>query len=127
MSDEVKWDRGHYTNGQLWWEIPWVNGRRHGIAKCWYSDGQLMWETPYVNGEKHGIGRCWYENGQLRLEIPYVNDQWHGIRKYWSEDGKLWSIAKWHRGQKLINLRFGPILGDVTMELDLITNEMSYE
>jgi hypothetical protein len=105
MSDEVKWDRGHWTNGQLEYEIPWLNGQAHGIAKRWHENGQLHWETPYVNGQVHGIER------------------------WWREDGSLWSIEKWNQGQRLINLWFDPNLipEDATMELDLITNEMSYE
>jgi antitoxin component YwqK of YwqJK toxin-antitoxin module len=103
MSKEVKWNRAHYINGQLHWEIP------------------------YVNGQMHGIGRSWYKNGQLEYEISYVNGQNHGIARYWKENGKLWSIDKFHRGQKVIDLRFYPIPGDSKMELDLTTNEMSYE
>jgi antitoxin component YwqK of YwqJK toxin-antitoxin module len=103
MSEEVKWYRAHYENGQLWWEMS------------------------YVNGQRHGIERHWYENGQLAYETPWLNYQRHGIRRRWKRNGKLWSIEKWHQGQIVINLRFDPIPADATMELDLITNEMSYE
>jgi antitoxin component YwqK of YwqJK toxin-antitoxin module len=103
MSKEVKWNRAHYKNGQLSEETPYVNGQRHGIEKWWYSDGQLMWET------------------------PFVHDQRHGTRKIWNRDGKLWSIEKWHRGQRVIRIEFDNVPSDAAMELDLITNEMSYE
>jgi antitoxin component YwqK of YwqJK toxin-antitoxin module len=79
MSKEVKWDRTHDKNGQLHWEIPYVNGQRHGISR------------------------------------------------WWKRDGKLWSIAKWHRDQRVIELRFDHVPGDAKMELDLITNIMTYE
>jgi hypothetical protein len=103
MSDEVTWQRGHYDNGQLSWEIPYVNGERHGIRRWWHPNGQLHWEIPYVNGERHGISR------------------------YWKEDGNLWSIEKFNRGQRVIDIEFDPISGDSKMELDLTTNIMTYE
>jgi antitoxin component YwqK of YwqJK toxin-antitoxin module len=127
MSEEVKWERSHYTSGQLAKETPYVNGQRHGIQKRWYSNGQLWWKLPWVNDQRHGIERGWHPNGQLRWETPYVNGMRHGIRKHWKEDGTLWSIEKFHRDQRLIDIEFNPIAGETKMELDLITNEMSYE
>jgi len=103
MNDETTWKRGHYTNGQLHWEIPYLNDQLHGIARAWHSNGQLAYET------------------------PFVNDQRHGIRKHWKEDGMLWSIEKFHRDQRLIDIEFNPIAGETKMELDLITNVLSYE
>jgi antitoxin component YwqK of YwqJK toxin-antitoxin module len=103
MSEEVKWGRGHHSNGQLCWETSFVNGQAHGIEKWWYPNGQLSYEMSYVNGQKHGTER------------------------WWKKDGKLWNVQKWHRGQRVIYLEFDPIPSYATMELDLITNEMSYE
>jgi antitoxin component YwqK of YwqJK toxin-antitoxin module len=127
MNEEVKWDRGYLDNGQLSLETPWVNGQKHGIEKRWYSNGQIRQETPYVNGQRHGIQRWWHRNGQLYWKTTYVNGERHGIRRYWKEDGKLWSIEKFHRDQRLIDIEFDPIPADAKMELDLITNEMTYE
>jgi len=103
MSDEVKWNRGHWENGQL------------------------MWEIPLVNGQVHGIQREWHPNGQLYCETPLVNGRIHGITKFWVSDGKLWSIEKWHQGQKVIGLKLDHIPDDATMELDLITNILTYD
>jgi antitoxin component YwqK of YwqJK toxin-antitoxin module len=127
MNEEVNWERDNYDNGQLEYEIPYVNGKQHGIEKSWYENGQLSYEIPYVNDQRHGIERGWHPNGQLGWETPYENDQRHGIRKHWKKDGTLWRIEKWHKGRKFINLRFNPLPADSIMELDLITNEMSYE
>jgi antitoxin component YwqK of YwqJK toxin-antitoxin module len=103
MSDETTWKRSRYSNGQL------------------------SWETPYVNGERHGISRGWHENGQLMYETPWLNGQRHGIRRHWNEDDKLWSIEKFHRDQRVIDIELGPVPSDATMELDLTTNIMTYE
>jgi antitoxin component YwqK of YwqJK toxin-antitoxin module len=127
MSKEVNWERGHYDNGQIMFETPWVNDQKHGIARYWHENGQLWWEIPYVNGQEHGIQKRWHSNGQLEYEIPWVNGQQHGIEKFWKEDSKLWSIEKWHQDQRVINIEFDPIPGDSKMEWDLITNIMTYE
>jgi antitoxin component YwqK of YwqJK toxin-antitoxin module len=119
--------RKYYDNGQLRWETPFVNGQAHGIERCRYPNGKLAWETPWVNDQRHGIARDWHENGQLWFEIAFVNDQRHGIARWWKEDGKLSRIEKFHRGRRFINLEFDPIPSDAKMELDLTTNEMSYE
>lgn len=31
----------------------------------YYDNGQLMWEISYLNGKKHGTWKKYYENGQL--------------------------------------------------------------
>jgi antitoxin component YwqK of YwqJK toxin-antitoxin module len=103
MSEEVKWKREYHSNGQLNWETPYVNEQVHGIQRYWHFNGQLAWETSWVNNQRHGVARFWYS------------------------EGKLWKVQKWRRGQIVINLSFGPIPGDAAIELDLITNILTYE
>ena len=42
----------YYENGQLMWEIPYINGKEHGSWKGYYTDGELMWETRYELGKQ---------------------------------------------------------------------------
>jgi antitoxin component YwqK of YwqJK toxin-antitoxin module len=49
-------------------EVPFVDGREHGVARSWYRDGRLAGETTYVRGVKHGPRREWFEDGSLRSE-----------------------------------------------------------
>jgi hypothetical protein len=59
-------DRG--SDGQKVCEVPFVNGREHGIARSWYPDGRLKGESPYKNGMLHGTRREFYEDGSLESE-----------------------------------------------------------
>ena len=74
---------------RLWFETPYKNGKKHGIAKRYYENGNLEYETPYKNGKKHGIEKWYYENGNLWYETPYENDKRHGIAKAYYENGSL--------------------------------------
>ena len=54
-TDGIEIRKHYYSSGALWGEIPYVNGKRHGIEKGYYESGDLMYKTPYVNGKMHGI------------------------------------------------------------------------
>jgi len=54
MKEEIK--KTYYSNGQLQYEIPYKNGRLHGLEKWWYMDGQLRYEILYKNDIKCGAG-----------------------------------------------------------------------
>ena len=58
----------YYENGQIWFEVPYKKGKRHGISKLYYENGQLEWELPYKNGERHGMSKKYHINGQLLKE-----------------------------------------------------------
>jgi len=73
MSTKVKWERHYYSNGQLHYEIPYVNDQRHGVVRDYYSNGQLRFETPYVNGQLHGVEKYWDKEGNLTQEILWAN------------------------------------------------------
>ena len=42
---------GYYENGNVKYEIPFVKGKRHGVAKEYDENGNLIKETLYENGE----------------------------------------------------------------------------
>ena len=69
MSTEI--EREYYENGQLEYEYPCQNGKRHGICKAWWENGQLRYEYPYQNGKAHGIRKIWYKNGKLGYKYKY--------------------------------------------------------
>ena len=48
MSDEVKIKRSYYANGQMRYEHPYKDGKRHGTRRGWYQD--LLGEE---NGDDH--------------------------------------------------------------------------
>jgi len=59
MKEEIK--REYWSNGQIWddngeihYEIPYLNGKEHGLSKVWDDNGQPYWEIPYKNDRQHG-------------------------------------------------------------------------
>jgi len=88
--NEIVWDRIYHLDGsQPWYEIPLVNGHRHGVAKWYYKDGQLQCEIPHVNGLIYGVRKMYHEDGQLSRETPYVNHRRHGIENQYNYNGTL--------------------------------------
>jgi antitoxin component YwqK of YwqJK toxin-antitoxin module len=78
MKEEIK--RNYWSNGQLRYEAPYLNGKIHGLAKFWYSDKQLMYEISHKNGLRHGLEKWWWSNRQLYYEVPYKNNLRHGAK-----------------------------------------------
>jgi len=72
----------------------------------YWPNGQKYYEIPHVNGERHGIETWWHENGHKDLERPWVNGQRHGVETRWHEDGSLWYIGKWNQGQEVVEFDF---------------------
>lgn len=63
------------SNGKLWRETPYKNGKFEGVAKVYYENGKLMGEIPFKNNEIEGIGKMYDTNGNLRLEVPSLNNK----------------------------------------------------
>ena len=104
--DNVEVKKGYYKSGALWWEVPYVNGEKHGIRKWYYESGALKVETPYVNGEKHGIVKWYYESGALEGETPYVNGKVHGIVKsYDKEKSNIYQLTLCNKDLIFVSLR----------------------
>ena len=70
-SNEVEIRRGNYANGQMQYEHPYQDGKRHGTRRGWYANGQLMYEGHYKYGKPHGLCRAWYEDGLPEYEWHY--------------------------------------------------------
>jgi len=58
MKEEIK--ILYWPNGQLWFEIPYISGRFHGLRKSWHYNGKLRIETPYKNNLQCGA-RIYFE------------------------------------------------------------------
>lgn len=104
----------YYTNGNLWYEIPYnKDKKRHGLVKWYFMSGKIHKEIPYKNGKKDGveisymnkkgkfpIRKSTYKNGlkhgdeidyfndkTIRSIYPYKNGKLEGVSKYyWNED-----------------------------------------
>lgn len=98
---EIDIEREVYASGELLYECPLVNGRRHGLCKYyenderhglhkrWFEDGTLKFEGSRVNGIEEGVFKTWWENGRLSSEVGYKNGLYSGSCRYWYENGNL--------------------------------------
>jgi len=81
MKEEI--EKYYHDNGELNYETPYRNGKRHGLAKWWNENGLITREALYVNGQIHGLVKhCWYSDGQIMFEVPYKNDIEFGAKIY---------------------------------------------
>ncbi|MDR3159361.1 MAG: toxin-antitoxin system YwqK family antitoxin [Zoogloeaceae bacterium] len=79
-----------FENGKKSGEIPYKNGKKHGIVKWYYENGKTKEETPYKNGLANGVSREYHTNGNVRYETPYKNGTiMEGVAKWHYEDGGI--------------------------------------
>jgi antitoxin component YwqK of YwqJK toxin-antitoxin module len=52
-------------------EVPFVDGREHGMARSWHANGRLSMEGLYVHGESRGLVKEWFEDGSLKSETVW--------------------------------------------------------
>ena len=64
------------------------------VKKEYNSNGKLWRETPYKNGKFDGVAKEYYENGNLKAETPFNNNGVNGDMKLYTEDKKLLALIK---------------------------------
>jgi antitoxin component YwqK of YwqJK toxin-antitoxin module len=70
-------------------EVPWLNGKMHGVVKTFHPNGNVSSETEYVNGLAHGKMRSLSLDGKLRREGTMKDGKRHGtVTEYWDTTGK---------------------------------------
>ena len=91
--DKIK--RMHYKNGDLRQEKPIVNGKIHGVLKCYRPSWNarkghaLDREISYKNGKKNGLHKQYSPSGDLLNEISYKNGKMHGPYRSYFQSGFL--------------------------------------
>ena len=63
----------YYSDGTLWYEKPYKDGKRDGVHKEYFIDGTLWIEHPYKDGKEDGVVKEYHENGTLARELYYEN------------------------------------------------------
>jgi len=49
MKDKNRIETSYWSNGNKWYEIPYVNDKIYGLRIWWFDNGNKSSETPYVN------------------------------------------------------------------------------
>jgi len=72
---EVEWNKAYWDDGQIpKWEIPSINGMKHGVVVYYRRDGLINWKISFANGVQHGIER-YYNNGIFEWENLWINGE----------------------------------------------------
>ncbi|MBN1986558.1 MAG: hypothetical protein JW761_09660 [Prolixibacteraceae bacterium] len=94
------------------YEIPVVKGTdiKHGIQKRYYQHGSLYSEIPYLAGKRNGIAYTYYPvtgNAEpvVWKEQPYKDNQLDGICKRYHSDGKLQAEYEYKNGLPATGLK----------------------
>ncbi len=97
--------RCYYSDGLLWCEATYHEGKLEGEYVQYYPDtlasgphGPARYHGRYVGGKRHGTFRWWYPNGALDTESEYRNGKRNGITREYDEQGRLLSETAYRDG-----------------------------
>ncbi len=79
----------YFTDGKLFSEEEYVDGKLNGVVKNYYRNGKLTEETSYKGGNKNGLSKIFTEAGILIEEVYYANGKLEGEGKYYDLKGNL--------------------------------------
>lgn len=71
-----------------------------GTWKRYYPNGQLQWQVGWVDGQRQGPIEAWYENGEKHYAGEYLDDQQDGEWTYWYDDGSFFQKFGFEGGLK---------------------------
>jgi len=78
-----------FTNGKIFSEEFYVNGKLEGTLKNYYSNGQVTEISEYKNGYKNGLSKIYTDRGILLEEVIYVDGKKNGPAKYYNLKGQI--------------------------------------
>lgn len=96
-----KEQRFDVRSGDLKREIPWVEGKMHGVMRSYHPNGEQASESPYENGKVHGAVRSYSIQGGLTRVATYVRGQREGdTTDYWVENpGAVQKVVPYRAGK----------------------------
>ena len=94
------------------YEIPVLRGTniRHGIQKRYYLHGSVYSEIPYIRGKREGVAKTYYpaatnKNPAVWKEQPYENNELNGVCHRYHRNGKLQAEYEYKDGLPAIGLK----------------------
>jgi antitoxin component YwqK of YwqJK toxin-antitoxin module len=81
-------------------EVPFRNGKPHGMERHFDVEGNVKTEIPWANGELHGSKRTYHPTGQLANETVYEHGDPAGESRTYTADGKLERVVHFARGER---------------------------
>jgi antitoxin component YwqK of YwqJK toxin-antitoxin module len=90
--------REYYEGGNLYREVAYKGGKKHGVERRWFSSGQLQLESPYKDGVRHGTFKQWGRDKKLLGSYDMKGGT--GVRKLWHENGRLAEATQYKDGRE---------------------------
>ena len=91
--------RSYFTNGNIEYEVEYINDKLDGLSRVWLEDGTLISESEYSNGQPHGIWIQYHPNGSMKYEVYYEYGEKTGDEKWFYENGQIQSKQTFIRGK----------------------------
>lgn len=74
------------------------NGSKNGAYKLYYTDGVLFEESNYYEGKLKGLRKLYYPSGKKEIEEQYKNDTIIGTYKMFHQNGQLKLVGDYEKG-----------------------------
>lgn len=88
----------YFSNGKVFSEENYKDGKLDGVVKNYYPNGKLTEETHYTEGKKDGVSKVYTDEGILIEEVAYLNGKLHGFGKYYNLKGQLQEQGNYENG-----------------------------
>lgn len=96
--------KSYHTDGYLYSEVSYKDGKKDGISKRFYSDGKVHSVIEYREGKKVGTSKWLYTSGEVYRITPYSDGKIDGIQKKYYRDGTVQAEIPYVNGQRKVGL-----------------------
>lgn len=88
------------TRGQITAQTEYCDGVLHGL-KATYKFGRPQEEIPYMNGKIHGVMKKYYSTNKLMEEAEYKNNAQDGYYRHYNDEGVMDLEYVYRNGEKV--------------------------
>ncbi|MEG8945474.1 TonB family protein [Rosettibacter firmus] len=90
--------KGYYPDGNLYYEISYVNDILDGTSYWYFPNGNLMMIKEFSKGKLHGLVREFYESGLIKEEYFVKDGIKDGTHRIYYDNGALKEINIYENG-----------------------------
>jgi len=98
--------RSYYPDGNLYYEISYVNDVLDGTSYWYYPNGNLKLMKEFSKGKLNGFVREFYESGLIKEEFYVKDGIKDGTHRIYYENGALKEINIYEEGKLLTSNKF---------------------
>lgn len=91
----------YFSNGVLYQEVNYYEGKIDGIRKVYFESGKLKSVRDYEDDKIDGKYLEYYETGELLSSGDYENNLKEGVWKTYYKNGKMKERGKYEEGKKI--------------------------